>query len=57
MFGDILLGASDRELGLQDVFKNLLGPFWVIFEASYLLFMILILAVFGAAAGAIGQPF
>jgi uncharacterized membrane protein YkvI len=35
-------------------FKNLLGSFWVIFEASYLLFMILILAVFGAAAGAIG---
>jgi uncharacterized membrane protein YkvI len=35
-------------------FKNLLGPFWVIFEISYLLFIILILAVFGAAAGAIG---
>jgi uncharacterized membrane protein YkvI len=35
-------------------FKNLLGPFWVIFEAAYVLFMILILAVFGAAAGAIG---
>jgi uncharacterized membrane protein YkvI len=35
-------------------FKNLLGPFWVIFEACYLLFIILILAVFGAAAGAIG---
>jgi uncharacterized membrane protein YkvI len=35
-------------------FKNLLGPFWVIFEIAYLLFIILILAVFGAAAGAIG---
>jgi uncharacterized membrane protein YkvI len=35
-------------------FKNLLGPFWVMFEAAYLLFIILILAVFGAAAGAIG---
>ncbi len=35
-------------------FKNLLGPFWVLFEAAYLLFIILILAVFGAAAGAIG---
>jgi uncharacterized membrane protein YkvI len=35
-------------------FKNLLGPFWVTFEAAYVLFMILILAVFGAAAGAIG---
>lgn len=35
-------------------FKNLLGRFWVIFEAAYVLFIILILAVFGAAAGAIG---
>ena len=35
-------------------FQNLLGPFWVIFELCYLLFIILILAVFGAAAGAIG---
>jgi uncharacterized membrane protein YkvI len=35
-------------------FRNLLGRFWVIFEAAYLLFIILILAVFGAAAGAIG---
>jgi uncharacterized membrane protein YkvI len=35
-------------------FKHLLGPFWVIFEICYLLFIILILAVFGAAAGAIG---
>ncbi|MGO9934328.1 MAG: hypothetical protein ACLPV8_21285 [Steroidobacteraceae bacterium] len=35
-------------------FQNLLGPFWMIFEAAYILFMILILAVFGAAAGAIG---
>jgi uncharacterized membrane protein YkvI len=35
-------------------FRKLLGPWWVIFEAAYVLFMILILAVFGAAAGAIG---
>jgi uncharacterized membrane protein YkvI len=35
-------------------FKNLLGPAWAIFEICYLLFIILILAVFGAAAGAIG---
>ncbi len=35
-------------------FKNLLGPFWPVFEICYLLFIILILAVFGAAAGAIG---
>ena len=35
-------------------FKYLLGPFWVLFELAYLLAIILILAVFGAAAGAIG---
>jgi uncharacterized membrane protein YkvI len=35
-------------------FKELLGPFWVVFEGAYILFIILILAVFGAAAGAIG---
>jgi uncharacterized membrane protein YkvI len=35
-------------------FKNLLGPGWVVFEVVYVLFAILILAVFGAAAGAMG---
>jgi uncharacterized membrane protein YkvI len=35
-------------------FRSLLGPFWVIFEGAYILFMVLVLAVFGAAAGAIG---
>src|SRR5262245_53860172 len=36
-------------------FRNLLGPFWILFEIAYLLFIVLILAVFGAAAGAIGE--
>ena len=36
-------------------FRNLLGRGWIVFEAAYFLFVILILAVFGAAAGAIGQ--
>jgi uncharacterized membrane protein YkvI len=36
-------------------FKNLLGPLWPVFEISDLLFVILVLSVFGAAAGAIGQ--
>jgi uncharacterized membrane protein YkvI len=36
-------------------FRNLLGPGWIVFEAAYFLFAIVILAVFGAAAGAIGQ--
>jgi uncharacterized membrane protein YkvI len=35
-------------------FKALLGPFWIVFEIAYFLFVVLILAVFGAAAGAIG---
>jgi uncharacterized membrane protein YkvI len=35
-------------------FENLLGPFWVVFEAANLTFVILVLAVFGAAAGAMG---
>lgn len=46
-----------RETGSVDYrgfFKSLLGPFWVLFEIAYILLLILILAVFGAAAGAIG---
>jgi len=34
--------------------RALLGPGWIVFEVAYLLFVVLILAVFGAAAGAIG---
>lgn len=36
-------------------FKHLLGPAWPLFEIAYLLFVVLILAVYGAAAGAIGN--
>jgi len=43
-------GARDY----QSFVRALLGPGWVVFEAAYVLFVILILAVFGAAAGAIG---
>ncbi|MGR4892327.1 hypothetical protein ACIPPQ_14965 [Sphingopyxis sp. LARHCG72] len=49
--------ALARQLGAYDYcafFKGLLGPAWVAFEAAYLIFVVLILAVFGAAAGAIG---
>jgi uncharacterized membrane protein YkvI len=35
--------------------RALLGPAWVVFEIAYILFVVLILAVFGAAAGAIGE--
>lgn len=36
-------------------FLHLLGPFWPVFEAVYLLTVILVLAVFAAAASTIGQ--
>ena len=35
-------------------FRALLGPAWPLFELAYILFVTLILSVFGAAAGAIG---
>ncbi len=35
-------------------FRALLGRGWIVFEIAYIAFVILILAVFGAAAGAIG---
>ncbi len=35
--------------------KALLGPAWIVFESAYVLFVVLILAVFGAAAGAIAE--
>jgi uncharacterized membrane protein YkvI len=47
-----------RRFGAYDYrsfFKRLLGPAWPLFELTYLLFVVLILAVYGAAAGAIGN--
>ncbi|AKM10891.1 YkvI family membrane protein [Croceicoccus naphthovorans] len=38
----------------RDVFAALLGKGWIAFEVVYILFMILVLAVMGAAAGEIG---
>jgi uncharacterized membrane protein YkvI len=38
----------------KSFFKQLLGPAWHLFELAYLLFVVLILAVYGAASGAIG---
>jgi len=46
-----MVGARDY----RSFFEALLGRAWFIFEIGYLLFIILILAVFGAAAGAIAQ--
>ncbi|MES2054503.1 MAG: hypothetical protein V4564_01070 [Pseudomonadota bacterium] len=46
-----MTGARDY----RSFFEALLGRGWVIFEIAYVLFIVLILAVFGAAAGAIAQ--
>lgn len=50
--------AFARLVGARDYLsfvRALLGPGWVVFEIAYVLFVVLILAVFGAAAGAIGE--
>lgn len=38
----------------RNFFRNLVGPFWVLFEAAYIFSFILIIAVYSAAAGEIG---
>lgn len=45
---------ATRSPDYQTFFRHLLGPGWVAFELVYLLLLVLVLAVFGAAAGAIG---
>ena len=35
----------------RNFFRNLVGPFWVLYEAAYMFSFVLILAVYGAAAG------
>src|SRR4029079_6478160 len=42
-----------RERDYRSFFRALLGRAWPTFEIAYVLFVVLILAVFGAAAGAI----
>ena len=47
-----------RASGARDYhsfFRALLGRGWVVFEIAYIVFVVLVLAVFGAAAGAIGE--
>lgn len=46
-----LAGSTDY----RSFFRSLVGPFWVVFDAACLFSTILILAVYGAAAGAIGE--
>lgn len=49
--------AFARATGAQDYrsfFRELLGPAWFLFEIGFVMLLIIMLAVFGAAAGAIG---
>jgi uncharacterized membrane protein YkvI len=43
-----------RAFDYRSFFRALLGPAWLLFEITYLPFLVLLLAVFGAAAGEIG---
>ena len=46
---------ATRSFDYRSFFSHLLGPGWILFEIAYGLFVVLILSVFGAAAGAIGE--
>jgi uncharacterized membrane protein YkvI len=50
-----LFARSKKTHDYLSFFRELLGPGWVAFEGAYLLFVVLILAVYGAAAGAIAE--
>ena len=49
-----VLARSAQLFDYRAFFKQLLGPFAVLFELSYFPYITLILSVFGAAAGAVG---
>ena len=49
-----LFSRAHGALDYRTFIRALLGPGWVAFEATYVVFVVIALAVFGAAAGAIG---
>lgn len=49
-----LFARATGALDYRSFFRQLLGPFAILFELSYFPYIVLILAVFGAAAGALG---
>ncbi len=49
------LAVASGAYDYRKFFTVLLGRWWFVFEITYTLFVILILSVYGAAAGAIGQ--
>jgi uncharacterized membrane protein YkvI len=50
-----LFARMTATLDYRSFFKSLLGPFGWVFEVAYYAFAVLVLAVFGSAAGAIGH--
>lgn len=48
------LAHQKQTYDYQSFFQTLLGRGWVAYEVAYILFVIVLLSVFGAAAGAIG---
>lgn len=49
------LAHAARAYDYRRFFRLLLGRGWPVFELAYVLFLVLLLAVFGAAAGTLGQ--
>ncbi|MCY3700714.1 MAG: hypothetical protein OXH46_13935 [Gemmatimonadetes bacterium] len=49
------LARQFRSYEYRTFFKRLLGPSWVLFEVTYVLLTLLVLAVIGAAAGSIAD--
>lgn len=50
-----MLAQATSSFEYRAFFRQMLGSFWPLFEMAYVIFMVLILAVFAAAAGAIVQ--
>ncbi len=53
--GTFALAHAVSAYDYRSFFKTVLGRFWWVFEIAYLAFVVLILSVFGAAAGEIGH--
>src|ERR1700727_2185221 len=49
-----LFARAMHALDYRTFFQKLLGPFAILFELSYFLYIVVILAVYGAAAGSLG---
>lgn len=49
-----LLAFNHKSFDYRRFFQVLVGPLWVVFEMVYVAIVILLLSVFGAAAGAVG---